>query len=119
MAGPRATPALDAAALLDAVPELADVAGLEARSIRALPGAHLSAADALAIARAALADTEMGRGVVIAHGTDTLEETAVLCDVLHGRPEPIVLTGAIRPASATGADGPANLRDAVTAAGSR
>jgi L-asparaginase len=119
MAGARATPALDAAALLEAVPELADVADLEARSVRSLPGAHIGAADALAIARAALAGTAAGRGVVVAHGTDTLEETAMLCDVLHGRPEPIVLTGAIRPASATGADGPANLRDAVTAAGSR
>ncbi len=117
MAGARATPALDAEALLAAVPALAEVAGLRARSVAALPGAHLASADALAIARAALAETQAGRGVVITHGTDTLEETAVLCDVLHGRPEPIVLTGAIRPSSAPGADGPANLLDAVGVAG--
>lgn len=118
MAGARATPALDAAALVAAVPGLAAVRGLRARSLLARPGAHVTAEEALAIVRAALAETRRGRGVVIAHGTDTLEELAVLCDVVHARPEPIVLTGAIRPASAPGADGPANLLDAVAAAGS-
>jgi L-asparaginase len=117
MAGTRARPALDAADLVAAVPALAGVGGLRARSLLDLPGAHLSAADALAIARAAHEETRAGRGVVVTHGTDTLEETAVLCDVLHGRPEPIVLTGAIRPSSAPGADGPANLADAVAVAG--
>ena len=116
MAGARATPALGPQELLAAVPALAEVGDLQARAVAGLPGAHLSSADALAIARAALEETASGRGVVITHGTDTLEETAVLCDVLHGRPEPIVLTGAIRPSSAAGADGPANLLDAVAVA---
>jgi L-asparaginase len=112
-----ATPALDAAGLVATVPALADLPGLRARSLGDWPGVHVSAADALAIARAAAAEAAAGRGVVITHGTDTLEETAVLCHLLHGGDAPIVLTGAIRPASAAGADGPANLLDAVRAAG--
>jgi L-asparaginase len=117
MAGPLARPALGVEELVAAVPGLAAVEGLRTRSVLQLPGAHVGAADALAIARAALEEAAQGRGVVITHGTDTLEETAVLCDVLHAGVEPIVLTGAIRPSGAPGADGPANLLDAVAAAG--
>jgi L-asparaginase len=115
--GRAAVPALDADALVAAVPGLEQVAGLRARMLGTWPGVHVTAADALGIARAAAAETATGRGVVVTHGTDTLEETAVLCDLLHGADAPIVLTGAIRPASAAGADGPANLLDAVRAAG--
>ena len=111
--GSGATPAHDAAAL-------AASAGLDlasARSVRALPGVHLSLDDALAVAREAVAEASGGTGVVVTTGTDTLEELAVLCDAINGADAPIVLTGAIRPASSLGADGPANLVDAVAVAG--
>jgi L-asparaginase len=116
MAGERAVPALDAAALVAAVPSLATVDRLEADSLRNLPGAHVSAADALEIALAAAQAADAGAGVVVTHGTDTLEESAFLCDVVYGGQAPIAFTGAIRPASASGADGPANLADAVAIA---
>lgn len=57
-------------------------------------------------------------GVVLTHGTDTLEETAFLLNRFWDREAPLVVTGAMRPASAPGADGPANLHDAVHTASS-
>jgi L-asparaginase len=108
--------ALDAADLLAAVPGLAGQDGIEAETVANLPSAHLALADQLRICRAARDTARDGTGVVVTHGTDTLEETAILCDLMHDSPAPIVFTGAIRAASAPGADGPANLMDAVSVA---
>ena len=107
-----AVPAHGAEALVAAAG--AEVAA--ARSVRSLPGVHLTLDDALAIAREALAAAEGGDGVVVTTGTDTLEELAVLTGALNGAQAPIVFTGAIRPASSLGADGPANVADAVAVA---
>ncbi len=108
--------ALDANDLLDAIPELAGQPGLDGETVANLPSAHLMPSDQLRICRVARDAARRGMGVVVTHGTDTLEETAMLCDVMHDAEAPIVFTGAIRAASAPGADGPANLMDAVSVA---
>ena len=115
--GGSATPELDADALVASLPTL-DGQGVEASTVSNLPSAHLSLADQLRICRAARDYARRGIGVVVTHGTDTMEETAMLCDVLHDAEAPIVFTGAIRPASAPGADGPANTMDAISIAAS-
>jgi L-asparaginase len=56
------------------------------------------------------------RGIVITHGTDTLEETAFFLQALLAPSKPVVLTCAMRPATALAPDGPQNLLDAVAAA---
>ena len=112
------TPELDGAALLAAMPRLENRHGIDAETVINVPSAHLTLEDQLHICREARDAARRGIGVVITHGTDTLEETAMLCDVVHDAEAPIVLTGAIRPASAPGADGPANLTDAVSVAAS-
>jgi L-asparaginase len=117
MRGGRAVPALDARELISAVPELAAVPALEAETVFGLPSAHLTLERALDLARRAVAAAENGEGVVVTTGTDTLEELAVLCSLIHGGEAPIVLTGANRPGGAPGSDGAANLIDAVALAG--
>jgi L-asparaginase len=118
--GAAVTPSLRAADLVSAVPGLDEVAELTATTLRTEPGAWLTPVDVLAVgewARSQAADGGVD-GVVVVQGTDTIEETAYLLGLHWDRPEPLVVTGAMRAPSAAGADGPANLLAAAVVAGS-
>jgi L-asparaginase len=117
MRGERAVPDLDGDQLVEQLPQLKTGPPLQIETVLALPSAQLSLFDALDLARRACAAAQDGEGVVITTGTDTMEELAVLCALMYGGRPPIVLTGANRPGSRPGADGPANLLDAVVLAG--
>jgi L-asparaginase len=113
-----AVPDLDGEGLVAAVPGLSGFEAIHGRTVLNKPSSHLSLSEQLAVCRQARDAARRGTGVVVTHGTDSLEETAMLCDILHDAEAPIVFTGAIRPSSAPGADGPANLVDAASVAAS-
>jgi len=116
-AGGGIAPTLDAAALVAAVPALAHIAELETLVLAQLASPSLRFEQVLATAAAISEAFDRGcDGAVVVQGTDTIEETAFLLDTLLPQPQPVVVTGAMRGATAPGADGPANLLAAVTAA---
>ncbi len=112
MRGDQAVHALDATELVEQLPQVAGF-DLHAETVLALPSAHLTLPDALVLARRTAEAASSGEGVVLTTGTDTMEEVAMVCALTYGGEAPIVLTGANRPGSAPGADGPANLLDAI------
>ena len=103
--------------LLAAVPALAG-APLQAEQVAQLDSKDMDAATWQALARAVaqhLARPAV-QGIVVTHGTDTLEETAWLLQQVLAPAKPVVLVAAMRPATALAADGPQNLLDAVAVA---
>jgi L-asparaginase len=108
---------LSVQALMDAVPALRSVP-IEAEQVAQLDSKDMDHATWQRLAQRCahhLARADV-KGVVVTHGTDTLEETAYFLHRVLASSKPVVLTAAMRPATALSPDGPANLADAVATA---
>ncbi len=114
-----AVPALRGDDILAHVPQLAAIADIELEDVSQLPGPHVTPEHMWRLARRVAAWIERPDidGVVVTHGTDTLEETAYFLDISLRTDKPVVLVGAIRTMSEPSWDGPANLVHAVQVAG--
>ncbi len=115
-----AVPALSGHDILAAARGVEAVADVEVDDFGSHPGPHMSPSRMWALRERVLShlDRPGVEGVVITHGTDTLEESAYLLARSTASEKPIVLTGAMRAASDLGWDGPANLIAAVRTAAS-
>jgi L-asparaginase type II len=105
--------------LVDAVPEIAKVANVRTEQVTNVISSDLALSDWLALARRidAIFGADPGvAGIVVTHGTNTMEETAYFLNLTTRHDRPVVLVGAQRPSTAISADGPLNLLNAVRVA---
>lgn len=111
-------PALTGEELVRAIPGLDTLARVQVEQVVNVPSTDMTPTLWHEVSRRAnrlLADTDVA-GVVVTHGTDTLEETAYWLDLTVTSHRPVVVVGAQRAASEPDADGPRNLRDAIRVA---
>ena len=115
-----AVPALSGEEILEHVPGASEIAQLEIIDFGRYPGPHMVPQVMIELSvrvRETLARDDID-GVVVTHGTDTLEETAYLLDLTVASDKPVVLVGAMRVISDVGWDGPYNLLSAIRVASS-
>jgi L-asparaginase len=102
------------AELLAQVPELAKIASVQEIPFRRLPSHALIDKDWLELVRRihAILDQDQADGIVVTHGTNTLEETAYFLNLTLKTEKPVVIVGSMRPSSAISADGYLNVINA-------
>lgn len=107
--------------LIAGLPELSKVANVRGEQVFQVASESLTNDNLLTLARrvSALSKLPDVDGIVITHGTDTLEETAYFLTLTVHTAKPIVVVGSMRPGTALSADGALNLYDAVSVAGSK
>ena len=113
--------ALGIQTLIDAVPQIKDYANVSGEQVCKLDSKDMSNDVWLKLGKRInelLADDSVD-GIVITHGTDTLEETAYFLNLVVKSDKPVVIVGSMRPATAISADGPLNLLNAVRVASSK
>lgn len=109
----------DGGTLVAAVPQLADYAEIGVEEVARVGSSQITPAHWLTLARRINAMFERDvdlRGIVVTHGTDTLEDTAFFLHLSVRHRRPVVVTGSMRSATEISADGPANLLNAVRVA---
>ncbi|KOS64288.1 hypothetical protein AN161_03125 [Lysinibacillus sp. FJAT-14222] len=105
--------------LVQGLPEISNIANVITTSFRQIASSSLSIDDIVELSREIVSAIDSGvDGIVITQGTDTIEETAYLLDLLIEPKVPIVVTGAMRNPNLRGADGPANLLASILVAAS-
>jgi L-asparaginase len=114
--------ALTGEELVAGVPEIAQVARVKVEQIANISSTDITTAHWLMLAARinAIFDADPSvAGVVLTHGTNTIEETAYFLNLTVKHDRPVVVVGSMRPASAISADGPLNLYNAIRAAASK
>ena len=107
--------------LLASVPQLKDIANVRGQQVFQIASESFTNENLLELGKtvAKLADSDDVDGIVITHGTDTLEETAYFLTLVEHTEKPIVVVGSMRPGTAMSADGMLNLYNAVAVAGDK
>ena len=113
-----AVPSLSAEEIMSMIPGVEEYAEIEAYTFSSMPSPHMTLETMLKLSEftTELVEREDIDGVVITHGTDTLEETAYLLDLTVKTKKPVVVTGAMRSGSELGYDGPFNLATSICTA---
>ena len=107
--------------LIAGIPELSTLANVRGEQVMQIASESITNENLLQLGRrvSELADSKDVDGIVITHGTDTLEETAYFLNLVEKTDKPIIVVGSMRPGTAMSADGMLNLYNAVAVASSK